>query len=193
MEMLRAGIEQYSETKVLTAGSFATEEESQSAFFSAFDRLNLFTIYCEVPCWYFGGAAFSENPFGRIDFVLSPKPSLIRFGWNMGIVGVECKKSGHKAGPLICQMADYSKALFRLPENTGSCIVGMSAVFCHPELTASGRCLGSIMANNCIGEAFCNDRYVKLNVGGTNILSAHADGTQVRTQTIFCGYKNGSR
>lgn len=186
-------IQQYSETKVLTAGDYKTEDESQSAFLESMSQIDAFTIYREVPCWYFGGAVFSENPFGRIDFVLSPKPSLIRHGWNMGIIGVECKKSGHKVGPLICQMIDYSKALYRLPETTGSCLVGLSAVCCHPGFTSAGNCIGSIMANNRIGQVANYGGRIRFSVGGTNIFSAAKDGSDISTKMILCGYKNGSR
>ena len=133
-----------------TAGSYANEEESQHAFYAIVSKLtDYFRIYREVELWYYSGQPFQSNAQGRIDFVLTPTSKAIAEGWSAGIIGVECKKSGHKSAPAICQMLDYTRSILRLPGNIYAC---MEAVYLWPNFVASSHpFMASFMPNNRIG------------------------------------------
>jgi len=192
LEQVGTAVDRYTESCVETGGEYPTEEAAKKAFFDAFSQTGCFKIHTEVDCWYFGGSVFGDRPTGRIDYVLTPKAPLLNLGWQMGCIGVEVKKSGHKAGPLICQMIDYSKAVFRLPESCGSCLVCMTSIICFPELKGGHGAMQSIMANNRIGEATVSKNGVTIGVNGTTVFgSTIRDG--IRCKNVNCGYKNGSR
>ena len=178
--------EEYLETAVVTEGEYRTEDEAKAAFFTAAIQTNQFNVYPEVDCWYFSGAVFGDKPTGRVDFVLTPKQSLIKTGWLNGCLGVEVKKSGHKAGPMICQMIDYSKSIFRLPDSCGRSLVCPTVIVGFPAFNVTGGVIASIMANNRLAMAYTH-RGLRINCGGKNIF-----GGQFQ-HTVECGYKNGSR
>ena len=192
METIAGAVKQYRDPETVTAGEFKTEDDAKKAFLDAFAATDCFTIYPEIDCWYFGGSVFGDRPTGRIDYVLTPKKKLLDAGWRMGIIGVEVKKSGHKAGPLICQMIDYSKAIYRLPEATGGSLVCLTAVFCFPELTGRSYAIESIMAQHRLGYARHGKWHTSLLLGSTNILS-FSDERGLICNSVGCGYKNGSR
>ena len=180
----------YTESKLETEGDYATEQESSDAFLSAITATECFTIYQQVNGWYFGASAFGDKATGIIDFVLTPKKKLIDKGWAMGCVGVEVKKSGHKAGPLICQMIDYSKAVFRLPETSGSVLVCMTAICAFPAFDTFGA-IQSVLANHRCGVVNIAGGGLALKVANTNIFDSRYG--QISVKGIACGYKNGSR
>jgi len=191
MNQLSATIDDYLDWSDVTSGSFETEDEAKIAFHSAFSATECFTIYEEVDCWYFGGSIFGDRPTGRIDYLLTPRKRLLESGWKMGVIGVEVKKSGHKAGPLLCQMLDYSKAVFRLPDACGASLVCLSAICCFPGISGKGRATESIMANHRIGVARVGKWDTNILVNSTNIFSHSSRGIECRS--ISSGYKNGSR
>ncbi len=91
-----------------TFGDFQDEPASMAAFDDIAEKSGAFTIYREVWGEYlqprFGTECTTEEKACRIDRVLVPTKKLIAAGWkNSGAIGVEGKKSGKKAGPLICQ------------------------------------------------------------------------------------------
>ena len=180
----------YVDSSPVTEGDYATEDDSRLALEAALTWAGCFNVYAEVDCWYFGGSVFGDKPSGRIDYVLTPKKHLIDIGWRMGCIGIEVKKSGHKTGPLVCQMIDYSKAIYRLPDACGNSLVCMTCVVAFPAFCAKGP-LESIMANHRCGVVRIDRGGMSLTVGGTNILRHSASGLSVKN--INCGYKNGSR
>lgn len=186
IESIGKSTSEYLESSIVTEGDYKTEDDAKNAFRAAVLETEKFNVYSEVECWYFGGSVFGDKPSGRIDFVLTPKPSLIRDGWLNGCVGVEVKKSGHKAGPMLCQMIDYSKSIFRLPDLSGRCLISPSVIAGFPAFKTTGGLVGSIMANHRIAMAYVH-RGLRLNCGGKNIF-----GGQI-LHTVDCGYKNGSR
>ena len=96
----------------VTCGDFDTEVEAVQAF----DELapdDLFEVHSEVPGvlrWPLHGQ--KRNAGVRIDRLLIPKPRALEQGWQHGIIGVECKRSGEKAGRSINQMLDYLRSTF---------------------------------------------------------------------------------
>jgi hypothetical protein len=190
MESVGEILKEYCEPELATEGDYKTEDEAKADFELAVRSTQCFNVYKEIDCWYFGGSVFGDKPTGRIDFVLTPRPQLIGNGWVNGCVGVEVKKSGHKVGPMICQMIDYSKAVFRLPESSGCSLVCMSAIVAFPSFKAKGA-IQSIMANNRIGVASFSPRSFQFTMGGANIFWHGSNETKVKP--FACGYKNGSR
>jgi hypothetical protein len=192
MEPISNPIQQYlDDTNCVTAGSYTSEESAKDAFRSAFAFSDCFAIYEEIEGWYFGGSVFGDRSTGRIDFILTPKKRLIEAGWRMGIVGVEVKKSGHKAGPLVCQMLDYSKAVFRLPAASGGSLVCASVICCFPEIVGITGCIKSIMSQHRIGVARIDKWGTNILVNSTNIFKCTDHG--IECKAISSGYKNGSR
>ena len=190
MESIANCIAEYEESLV-TSGDYKDEDEAKDAFLSAFTAVGCFKIFPEVECWYFGGSIFGDKPTGRIDFLLTPQKALLDAGWKNGIVGIEVKKSGHKAGPLICQMIDYSKAVFRLPDSAGASLVCLSSVYAFPSFKSSGA-VESVMANHRIGAAVIDRNGCGLRISSMWALRAQKD-RGIRVINIASGYKNGSR
>jgi hypothetical protein len=178
--------EEYLESSIITEGDYSTEDDAKVAFESAVKATDSFNLYSEIDCWYFGGSVFGDKPNGRIDFVLTPRPSLIKSGWLNGCVGVEVKKSGHKAGPMLCQMIDYSRSVFRLPDTCGRSLICPTIIVGFPAFNVTGGVMGSLMANHRIGMAYVH-RGLRMNCGG----KAFFGGPFLHS--IDCGYKNGSR
>jgi len=191
MQTIGDAVEEYVDPDSVTSGNFANEDDSKRAFVEAFKATDCFNIYEEIDCWYFGGSVFGDKPTGRIDYVLAPRKRLIDAGWRMGIIGIEVKKSGHKAGPLICQMIDYSKAVFRLPDACGASMVCLSSVCCFPGITHCGYAIGSIMCQHRLGNVIVKKQRTMIQVGSTNMFSLSDRGIECRF--INSGYKNGSR
>lgn len=190
MQAIGDAVKEYRESSE-TIGEFQDEDVAKEVFFSAFNATGCFKIYREVDCWYFGGSVFGDKPTGRIDFLVTPQKTLIDSGWRNGIVGVEVKKSGYKAGPLICQMIDYSKAIFRLPEQSGCSLVCASSVYSFPSFPSGGT-LASVMANHRIGNAVIEANGCGLRVGATWAFHMHSS-RGLHHVTLASGYKNGSR
>jgi hypothetical protein len=190
METIGDAVKSYSDSAI-TSGDYGHEDDAKEAFLSAFSLTGCFKIFSEVECWYFGGSVFGDKPTGRIDFLLTPQKPLLDAGWKNGIVGVEVKKSGHKAGPLLCQMIDYSKAVYRLPETAGSSLVCLSSVYSFPSFVAGGT-LGSVMANHRIGAASIDNHGCGLSVSSSWTFRQHKE-RGLHFVNLKCGYKNGSR
>lgn len=190
MDTIGDAVKEYNKS-LTTVGDYSKEEHARSDFLSAFSATGYFRIFEEVECWYFGGSVFGDKPTGRIDFLLTPQKSLIDAGWRNGIVGVEVKKSGHKAGPLLCQMIDYSKAVFRLPDSSGCSLVCLSSVFSFPSFEGGGT-IGSIMANHRIGRAVIDKHGCGLVVSSSWAFRHHRE-RGLHFVNLSCGYKNGSR
>jgi hypothetical protein len=190
MDRIGTAVAEYNESLV-TDGHYNHEDDAKDAFFSAFSLTGCFKIFREVECWYFGGSVFGDKPTGRIDFLMTPQKPLLDAGWKNGIVGVEVKKSGHKAGPLICQMIDYSKAVFRLPDTAGASLICLSSVYAFPSFSGGGT-IGSIMANHRIGAAVIDSHGCGLRIASSWAFRTHKD-RGIHVVNVACGYKNGSR
>lgn len=198
METIGESVEKLTSDKVVTSGSFATEDESQDALLKILQRQRFFAIQREVDCWYFGGQPFQERPTGRIDFVLCPLRPALDAGWRNGVIGIECKASGKKIGPVFCQLLDYSRALFE-SQQTGA-LFALNAVFLWPEPTEMFGALQSIVTQNRVGivEHIYNARYpdsesLRMKVGGTNIVRLQLVEGKLFHHQVVSGRKSGSR
>lgn len=134
----------------LTCGPFATEAEAWVEFDRLVDRTDAFKVYKEVPGEYIQPRPATEEKGARIDRLLIPNAKGVAAGCDWGIIGVEGKKSGHKAGRLICQAIDYTRCIFRLERPIPDVLVMPTWVFIYPMERICGD-LESVMAQNRIG------------------------------------------
>jgi hypothetical protein len=98
----------------LTCGHWETERESAEAFDDLITRTGRFTIHREVKGQYQHLRPGQEERHARIDRILIPDPSLHRYGWTVGPVGVELKRSGVKIGKPVAQLLDYTRAIWEV-------------------------------------------------------------------------------
>lgn len=133
----------------LTADGYPTEGDACKAFDAAIARTKLFRAYREVAGRYIQQSPVRDpKPGGRIDRILFPAKPLLDAGWPFGAVGVEIKKSGVKAGPVISQMIDYMHTAFELPGC--SVIVMISYCFLFP-CEKAGNAIASVMGQQRVG------------------------------------------
>jgi hypothetical protein len=71
-------------------------------------------MYAEVEGEYVQPRIETEQKDARIDRILIPQPKAVAAGWTGGIIGIEGKRSGAKAGKLVCQAIDYTRCVFKL-------------------------------------------------------------------------------
>jgi hypothetical protein len=98
----------------VTIGDYEDETKSSEAFVSAIN-LSHWIVHAEVPGWLPVMGHREDHNGVRIDFVLEPTQQLKQAGWSFGFVGIECKRSLTKLGPVIAQASDYASAMWRLP------------------------------------------------------------------------------
>lgn len=183
-----------------TSGNFVNEEESQTSLLNALGSQPFFRVHREVVGWYYGGQPFQERSECRIDFIMIPNMMAISKGWKNGIIGIECKASGKKAGPVFCQLLDYTRAVFQDPVTGGN--ITLNGVFLWPNLTEKNPFLISVASQNRIGfishetkrDFETSQLYKKLsfNINSTNILTI-TDNKTMTCKPIITGRKSGSR
>lgn len=176
-----------------TGGSFATEEQAAEHLDLILQSVaDLFAVTSEVD----GTRQYSrpqQSKTGvRIDRILYPKKKLLQAGWKSGVVGIEIKKSGHPAGPLIAQAEDYMQSVFTFETGVSVCL---NSVFLFPSFVAGG-IAASVLAQRRIGFA-SEDRIGRLvlTLNNTSLLRYAFDG-DVRlgnSGQLNCGMKVGSR
>lgn len=175
-----------------TGGSFATEEDAAEQLDMLLDSVaDLFAVTKEVTGTRQYSRPLQTQVGVRIDRILYPKKRLLHAGWRSGVVGIEIKKSGHPAGPLVAQAEDYMQSAFTFESGVSVCL---NSVFLFPAFTAAG-VAASILAQRRIGFA-ANDRgRLSLILNNTCLLRYARDG-EVRIANsgqLNCGMKVGSR
>lgn len=179
---------------LITSGSYFDEQSAKSALLDSIELLNkeqkLFNIYEEVECHFLGAKPFANRDQGRIDLVLSPTKPLIDSGWENGFVGIEIKKSGHKAKDVLFQAADYSQSCFRMPASMGG-FTGMFGIVCvFPEIKEGGSFLSSFLAQNRLAQCSIDSGF-SISASGTTFFRKKREGLHVRK--FMSGCKTGSR
>lgn len=176
-----------------TAAEFSDEPQAWQMFDAIIERSDAFRIYREVKGEYIQPRPETENKGARIDRILFPTQKVIDAGWKTGgAIGVEGKRSGVKAGPLICQALDYTRCLFRIEKNEGELVALIMPrwIFIYPVESSLGD-LASVMGNNRIGTCSIQ-RGLVFHCNGTNAIEIREDGT-VRAKDLVLGNKRGSR
>jgi hypothetical protein len=174
---------------ILTAGDFTEESAGLEVFDRAIEASGAFKSIPEVCGKFIQPRYDAELKTARIDRILIPNRKAIDAGWRDGPIGIEAKKSGHKAGKIISQAMDYSRCVWELDH--GFCVV-LRWIFIWP-LDNPKNDLESIMAQNRIG-CVCpsNQSRILFSCGGTNGITILADGS-VHTKPLPMGRKAGSR
>lgn len=176
--------------KFYTYGNFDTEEAAH-VFFESIIPGNLFKTYKEVRGFYNN----APKHLLRIDFILSPRDKLVNAGWDCGIIGIECKNSGHDIGPPITQMLNYKNTTWVLPPANFQ--IYLDFIFLFPMQPITGQ-LASVMCQNRIGvccqniDKWTKETFVLQSADGRRILTVYKDG-KFKFQTSNQGLKIGSR
>jgi hypothetical protein len=174
----------------VTSGSWATETEAARDLDERLNTIGCFRVFKEVRGYYVQPRVGCDDEQPRIDRILIPEKSLVEKGWMLGAVGIECKVSGKKLGPVVSQCMDYSRAVFTLPTN--QIRICVSWVFIWSTLSIKGN-LASLMAQNCVGEARGGSyELFRLGTAGGHILEVMTDG-YISVRNPACGRKVGSR
>lgn len=172
-----------------TAGNHVAEAACWADFDGAMERLSdYFGVLREVTGWYLQQRANCPPKRPRIDRILTPRKQLRDAGWDIGPIGVECKRSGEKLGPAISQCLDYQRAVFPI---NGGCTVNLEWVFIWPSPIIPGD-IGSIMAQQRIGTMQRSRYGVELGCGDGYDRTISVE-YGVRYRRPACGYKVGSR
>lgn len=171
-----------------TIGDHDLEADCWSEFDATMETLKeFFVVYREVTGWYIHPRPHCKPKQPRIDRVIAPREPLRAFGWDLGPVGVECKRSHEKVGPALSQAMDYQRACFPLK---GSLTVCLEWVFIWPMENPKGD-IESIMAHQRIGFMSPIPGGITFGCGDGFVQRVTTEG--VRYRRPQCGYKVGSR
>lgn len=172
-----------------TVGNHSVETDCWSEFDAVMATLDVyFKVMKEVTGWYLQPRSHCQPKQPRIDRILLPREPLRAQGWDLGPVGVECKRSGEKLGPVISQAIDYQRAVFPIH---GGMTVNLEWTFIWPSGVVAGD-LGSIMAQQRIGHMQPRGNGIEFGCGDGYAQSISVE-YGVRYRRPSCGYKVGSR
>lgn len=177
----------------LTCGDWATEAESEAELDRRLNATNLWTIYRQVEGRPYAQAPTDDVKGYRIDRVVFPTLAARLTGWDLGPIGIECKRSGIKIGKPISQALDYRRAFWHLDSSPESWFT-LGFVFVWP-IHPQGGPIASVMAQNRVGSAFPTDADgdgVSLGVGSQSVRIAGRN-VDLRRSLNAIGRKNGSR
>lgn len=173
-----------------TSAGFETEQHAAAYVDGLLSTVSdLFAVNAEVDgvCHSF----HAGNKPVRIDRVLFPKKKLLSLGWKSGAIGIEIKKSGHPAGPLVAQAEDYMQSVFTFESGVSVCL---NSIFLFPAFPCAG-VAASVLAQRRIGFVIERRGKFGLLLNHTSLLDyAIDDGWKVGTAAnLRCGAKVGSR
>lgn len=172
------------------------EPRALAELLSRLDACALFTVLGErefTSQWVQPPIASQSVGRLRPDLILIPKPPLVEAGW-LGAIGVEVKRSGTKAGPVIAQAIDYRRCSYSIPRMRGLTVL-LEAVFIWPLDYAAGP-LASLQFSQRIGSLWnAYGESLTFRFSDQRVLSIKDDGTfRVNTQSLAnAGRKEGSR
>lgn len=174
-----------------TTGSHVHEAACWAEFDALMESLgDYFGVLQEITGWYLQPRSHCKPQQPRIDRILTPRKPLLTAGWDLGPVGVECKRSGDKLGPAISQCMDYQRAAFPIGHGY---TVALEWVFVWPSGVVKGD-IGSIMAQQRIGTMEPLSRGCGVSIGcGDGYDRTISVDHGVRYRRPLCGYKVGSR
>lgn len=166
-----------------------------------------FRLYHEIPGQIIQPKPISESKDVRIDFIVFPTSVIVKEGWTNGIIGIECKRSETKCGPVVSQCLDYSRSLFdvgkcEIPKNLGGIKIFIDWIFICPA-THPGGDFESVMAQNRLGcaqiKSYRNNFYNKnietflLQTGSATIIDFDIKNNSGKWKNVNIGLKAGSR
>lgn len=177
-----------------TCCGFSSEADSVRHLLSLIPE-NMFRIYQEVPGQYRGFHQDIDMKTSlRIDLVLSPNGVLFESGYDLGLIGIECKRSNVNIGRPVSQIINYHDTIWTIP---GNFQVKLGYIFIWPKDTVFGP-IASIMVQNRIG--ICRPALTQwekdplrfCQADGRTILLIREDGSCI-FNSVNSGLKIGSR
>lgn len=172
------------------SGPWLTEEQAVNALLTA--TKNLFRPYLEVEGRYFALRPGVSDRGARADCILVPTNEMCARGWDLGIIGVEAKRPGEKAGRAISQVLDYSLAVFRLA--SGFDVVPRYWVLWHLEKVSGA--VESVLCQNRIACGYYYHDGIRFSLGNRHILDTSrfaSNLTAPMSSQALPGEKVGSR
>lgn len=178
-----------------TEGNWIDEPASSADLDSRIADCGLFNVYRECRGQYIQPPTHTtrnergEIPSPRIDRILTPKKELLaEVNWTLGVIGIECKASGKKLGPVVSQCLDYSRASFTV----GGFDVMLKWVFIWPLKHFVGD-VASVMNQHRIGGAW-GDSWDKFALRAADAYCFQIDNnSKIHFKSPVCGGKVGSR
>lgn len=182
-------------TEPYTCGYFATEEESCARFDEIFcNKLKIyFGVFKEVKGAYVVNSHCLDKCGCRIDRILIPKKPLIDRGWKFGAIGIECKKSGVKAGRPLSQCIDYRDAAFKF--GSSGMTIMLEQVFLWPFGCSHGA-FQSLIAQRRVGGVCEQAGAIVFSLFQQEVMKFNAKGEFIRLMADTMesnGKKRGSR
>lgn len=174
-----------------TGGSFATEHDAATCLDALLVSVaDLFAVTSEVPGVRQYSRPEQQKTGVRIDRLLFPKKKLLNVGWRSGVVGIEIKKSGHPAGPMVAQAEDYMQSVFTFESGVS---VVLNSVYLFPSFSVGG-IAASVLAQRRIGFAGELNGRLGLWLNNTCLIRYAFDDVQIGSSSqLSCGMKVGSR
>ena len=179
----------------ITSGNYQTEKDACDAFDSAIEQSEAFRMWKEVAGEMIHPLPNNETQSYRIDRILVPMDKLLKAGWTKGLIGVEIKKSGIKAGPPLSQSLDYLRCAWTAPKGIR---VLLSYIFLFPLAKCHGT-VASFMAQNHFGSCQLNydplSTYHRLEffIGEQALIECSINTGDVLVKNTKIGDRTGSR
>lgn len=188
-------IEQNETGEPFTFGDFETEEDSCKRFDEIFCKTleRYFSVFKEVKGTYVVNAHCLDKSNCRIDRILVPKTPLIEQGWEFGAIGVECKRSGIKAGKPLSQCIDYRDAAFKF--GSGGFTIMLEQVFLWPFACCHGA-FQSLITQRRVGGIYEYKGAIVFSLFQQNVMTFNTQGEFLRLLNEMMknnGRKRGNR
>jgi hypothetical protein len=170
-----------------TCGDFAKEVDTEKYIVEKLT--GIFSVRPQVWGYPLQPRCGTELKKLRIDYILLPSKPLLSAGWDLGPVGLECKKSGEKIGPPLSQMMDYSRAGWDIRDGYS---ILLKYIFLFP-MERQGGPIASLMAQNRLGgvEVTHDDRLKFFS--GEKVMLVCGPESQFEYRATNQGFKAGSR
>lgn len=174
----------------ISFGEWETEKESVAVIRDILVNSGMFKIYDEVDGELMQPRLHAEKKDMRIDMILSPTSDLIKKGWTLGPVGLECKRSGVKLNEPLAQVMDYQRTVWTV-DNGFRFMYQYS--FLWPYYSAHGLA-ASIMAQQRIGTVELREGHeISFWCGEQWVLRYNLKDRTFKPRTPRNGNKSGSR
>jgi hypothetical protein len=186
----------------VTIGNYGDEISSGKDFDYYCEKTGLFKIYGKDSVAGIHGEMIHPLPgmdnksYYLIDRILSPTDKLVSAGWNLGLIGVELKKTGIKVGPPLSQMLDYLRCAWIIPKTNIKALIDYC--FLWP-LDKCGGCTASIMAQNRIGGCCVKNNpdaewfRMQFSIGEVFVIKHYFNSDTTEISNMKTGSRTGSR
>ena len=188
-------IESYLNRNPVSFGDWEDEKSSVAYLLNIIDKSELFKVFREVEGSLLQPRLHSSEKTMRTDLILKPNLKLVQAGWDGGLIGIECKKSGLKLNLPFAQSLDYARTVWRL--NNGFHIM-CEYFFLWPYWSVGGFA-ASVMAQQRIGtvefQQYADPKWniLRLKCGESKVLYYRTETDEIDVGPLKSGHKSGSR